>query len=239
MNQSTSLDKTNALNDVLRTEGPELDKLSLWNALAKTPGIGVSITDKDGRLLFVNDTAKLLFSESIETDYRGKFISDFHPREFTEERLAMIKRVLEDGKPLSISHIYHGRRIQSTIWPIRDHRPPYGRVIVVTHERSHDPLGSELADQCETISSAFIDLGPLNVLTYRELEVLVLLGHGMNVPEAAAVLYRSPKTIQRHKASISQKLGAHGQADLVAIVTVIGLNMDDIKLKRLPVQPSE
>lgn len=142
MNQSTSADKIDTANDILRAEGPELDKLSLWNALAKTPGVGVSITDKEGRLLFVNDTAKLLFSDSIDIDYLGKFISDFHPREFAEERLAMIKRVLDEGKPLSISHIYHGRRIQSTVWPVRDHRPPYGRAIVVTHERSHEPLES-------------------------------------------------------------------------------------------------
>jgi DNA-binding CsgD family transcriptional regulator len=220
--------------EIVRFEGPQIDAASLWAAITHTPGVGVSITDAAGNLLFVNDTAKLLFSESLEVDYRGKTIHDFHSREFADERLAMIGRVLQDGKPLSINHIYHGRRIQSTVWPVRDRRPPYGRAIVVSHERSHDPITPVLAGDCETISSAYIDLGPLNVLTHRELEVLVLLGHGMSVPDAAALLVRSPKTIQRHKSSISEKLGARGQADLVAIVTSIGLNMEDIKLKRLP-----
>ena len=220
--------------DIVRVEGPQMDAASLWAAMTNTPGVGVSITDADGNLLFVNDTAKVLFSESRNVDYRGKNIRDFHPHEFAEERLAMIGRVLRDGKPLSISHIYHGRRIHSTVWPVCDHRPPYNRAIVVTHERSHDPISPELAGNCETISSAYIDLGTLNVLTQRELEVLVLLGHGMSVPEVAAILYRSPKTIQRHKASISEKLGARGQAELVAIVSSVGLNMNDIQLKRLP-----
>ncbi len=235
MNQTTPANTANLSSEIVRADGPEIDKSSLWSALSLSPGIGVSITDAEGNLIFVNDTAKLLFSKSVDIDYRGKTIHDFHPPAFAKERLALIRRVLKEGKALSICHIYHGRRIQSTVWPIHDHRPPYGRAIVVTHERSNEPVSSLLTNNCETVSSAYIDLGPLNVLTQRELEVLVLLGHGMSVPEAAAVLYRSPKTIQRHKASISEKLHARGQADLVAIVTAIGLNMDDIKLKRLPI----
>jgi DNA-binding NarL/FixJ family response regulator len=60
------------------------------------------------------------------------------------------------------------------------------------------------------------------------------MGHGMSVPSAAKMLYRSPKTIERHKASISHKLQLKGQADMVAIVTAMGLQLDDAELKRLP-----
>ncbi len=215
-----------------RYDPPHLDPNSLWDALSRTPGIGVSITDGAGRLLFVNDTSMVLFSNATGIDYHGKHISDFHPKEYVDERLSMIARVIAEGKPLSLRHIYNGRGIQSTLWPIRDRTPPFHRVIVVTRLNNNDDLLPNLEKTCEQASTQYIDLGPLNVLTRRELEVMVLLGHGLSVPKTAALLYRSPKTIQRHKASVSEKLKVHSQAELVAIVTAMGLQVSDAKLKR-------
>lgn len=201
--------------------------------MTRTPGVGVCITDVEGRLLFVNDTAMVLFSDSSDVSYQGKKISDFHPPEFVAERLEMIRRVLEEGKPLSIRHIYHGRRIESTVWPIRDTVPPFNRAIVVSRTTSQDELLVSAAEEIECFSTEYIDLGPLNVLSKRELEVLALLGHGMSVPRAAEILHRSPKTVQQHKASISKKLRLKGQAELVAIVTAMGLDISDANLKRI------
>lgn len=215
-----------------RTDAIDIDPTSLWTAVANTPGIGISITDVDGRLLFVNDTSKALFSDSIDVSYQGKRIADFHPPEFVEERLEMIRRVLSNSKPLQLSHIYHGRRLESTIWPIRDKKPPYNRVIVVTHEKASVDSLPDLSGKCENVSTRYIDLGPLDVLTNRELEVMVLVGHGLSVPRTARALHRSPKTIQRHKAAIGKKLNISGQADIVAIVTALGLDLKDARLER-------
>ncbi len=215
-----------------RFDPPQIDQGSLWAALSRSPGVGVSITDDKGRLLFVNDTAMVLFSQTTNIDYEGKSIADFHSPEYVKERLAMIARVLKDGKPLAMTHIYHGRSIHSTVWPIRDKTPPFNRVIVISRaEASGDDLG--LSDTCETVKSEYIGLGPLDCLTRRELEVAVLLGHGMSVPTVAKLLHRSPKTVQRHKASISSKLKVRGQAELVAIITSMGLDLDHTRLKRL------
>ncbi len=209
------------------------DPIRLWQAFSQTPGVGVSITDADGNLIFVNSTALVLFSESDKIDYLGKRISDFHPREFVAERLAMIRRVLDENRPLSIEHIYIGKRIESTVWPLPDRRPPCDRVLVISRNYSESsPAGGLKAP--EVLHSEYIDFGPLNVLSKREIEVLVLMGHGMSVPSAAKMLFRSPKTIERHKASISHKLQLKGQADMVAIVTAMGLQLDDAELKRLP-----
>jgi DNA-binding CsgD family transcriptional regulator len=210
-----------------------IDSSSLWNALAKTPGVGVSITDAQGHLLFVNSTTMMLFSETTEIDYEGKRISDFHPPDFVKERLRMIQTVLKDGRPLTLKHIYHGRNIHSTVWPIVDRAPPYSRVIVVSFVACGESLTGDLPGNIEAYATNYIDLGPLDVLTQRELEVLVLLGHGMSVPKAAKILHRSPKTVQRHKAAISQKLELHGQAELVSLVASLGLELSHIKLKRL------
>ncbi len=215
-----------------RIDAIELDVASLWTALSQSPGIGVSITDVSGRLLFVNDTTKVLFSETTDIDYTGKSIADFHPPEFVAERLAMIRRVVEQSRTLRIRHVYRGRRIESTLWPIQDKRPPFNRVIVVSHlNRFELPLQTD-SHAIETVTTNYIDLGSLDVLSRRELEVLIMLGHGLSVPKTAAILHRSPKTIQRHKASISEKLGVRGQAELVQIVTELGLELKDAKLKR-------
>lgn len=219
-----------------RVDPPAFDPGSIWSSLSQTPGIGVSITDVAGNLLFVNDTSMVLFSQSAGIDYHGKTIADFHPPQFVEERLVMIQRVLSDGKPLSISHVYHAHRIESTVWPIRDKQPPCNRVIVISHLQIVDQ-GFNLADAPESVTTKYIDLGPLDILTKRELEVFVLLGHGMSVPKVAALLHRSPKTIQRHKASITEKLHVKGQAELVAMVTAAGLEVSDAHLSRLKTRP--
>jgi len=57
----------------------------------------------------------------------------------------------------------------------------------------------------------------------------------MSVPRIAKLLFRSPKTIERHKSSITKKLNLHGQAELVAMITAMGLDLDATKLTRLPV----
>ncbi|MGB7347643.1 MAG: LuxR C-terminal-related transcriptional regulator [Pirellulaceae bacterium] len=220
-------------DSMARLDPPAFDPGSIWNAISRTPGVGVSITDANGRLLFINDTAMVLFSESANVDYEGKTIADFHSAPFVAERLAMIRSVIEDGKPLSINHVYHGHRIESTVWPLRDKKPPNNRVIVVSHLQTNDQ-GCDIGAAPETIATKYIDLGRLDVLTRRELEVFVLLGHGLSVPKVAATLHRSPKTIQRHKAAISEKLHLRGQAELVSIVATAGLEVSDAHLRRLP-----
>ncbi|TWT92562.1 PAS and helix-turn-helix domain-containing protein [Neorhodopirellula pilleata] len=223
-------------SDVHRQDEPHFDPASIWSAISKTPGVGISIMDSDGGLLFINDTSKVLFFDRDQVDYQGKTIRDFHPPEYVQERLELIARVLESQRPVVIGHIYHGRKIESTVWPLRDSTPPFNRVIVVTHLESGDSPWRPAAG-CETYKTQFIDLGPLNVLTKRELEVLALLGHGMSVPKAAAILHRSPKTIERHKESIGQKLQMRGQAELVALVTSMGLDLSDTHLRRFSDRP--
>lgn len=209
------------------------DSPEMWMALAQTPGVGVSITDTHGNLLFVNDTSLVLFSGSADTDYYGKTIADFHPPEFVAERLALINRVLTENRPLAIRHILNGNPIFSTVWPIRDRIEPFNRALVISRPGPALEVDGQIPSNIEVVPTEYIDLGPLSILTRRELEVLVLLGNGMSVPRAAAILHRSPKTIERHKESVSKKLSLRGQAELVYLVTSLGLELSDARLKRL------
>ncbi|MEM9646018.1 MAG: LuxR C-terminal-related transcriptional regulator [Planctomycetota bacterium] len=261
-----------AANDMANEFEPHLH---LWPVLTNLPGVGVSLMDSKGGLLFVNQVAIEMFFVERDVDYAGKTIADFHSPAFVKERLALIAGVLEHRKPVRFRHIYKARRLESKIWPLSqvtgEQVPSTGqsdddRVLVVTREfepdhdlampAPHDdvsnrsnpmaatsekaapadgatPTEDATSDEEQIIESAYIDLGYLNTLTPRELEVLVLLGHGLSVPQVAKRLFRSTKTIERHKTSIGQKLQLCGQAAITRLVTQIGMEVSHANLKRL------
>ena len=216
-----------------RFDPPDFDPASLWLALTSTDGVGISVMDRKGSLVFVNESSLGLFFDH-PFDYHGKTIADVHPPEFVEERLRMIGRVLEENRPLKIEHILHGRPIVSAVWPIRDTKPPYQRVLVISRRNSRvDFSGQRVEGEMEIMDTKYIDLGELDVLSKRELEILALVGHGLSVPQVAKILHRSQKTVERHKTSIAHKLHLKGQAEMVAIVTSMGLELDDAKRIRM------
>lgn len=223
--------------DMPGLSGTRVEQAAFWKALSRTPGVGVSVTNAQGRLLFVNDTALDLFEGHTDVDYHGKTIADFHSPEFVEERLAILKKVVESHKPIKMRHVFLGRSIESTLWPINDRKPPFNRVIVVSKLQVGESDSSDKS--IETVESDFVELGQLNVLTQRELEVFVMLGHGMSIPQIAKTLYRSPKTIERHKSTIARKLTLRTQAEMVRIVTLLGLTCEDAFRTRLMEEPVE
>ena len=130
---------------------PSLD--SAWQAVARTPGVGVVITDLAGRLLFLDDTTKLLFFGSVQVDYVGKSISDFFVKEFVEERLDLFRRVVKEDTPLRITHILFGRPIKSILWPIKDSDSPFDRVLVISRTEPRNRLCERVPDDIESIES--------------------------------------------------------------------------------------
>jgi DNA-binding NarL/FixJ family response regulator len=60
-----------------------------------------------------------------------------------------------------------------------------------------------------------VELDAYETLTTREREVLQLLAEGQTNARVAAQLFISPRTVENHRANIMQKLGLHGQADLI------------------------
>ena len=216
-----------------RFDPPEFDPASIWQALTKTEGVGICVLARDGGMVYVNETSLgLFFDRPIE--YQGKTIADVHPPEYVSERMEMIRRVLDENRPLKIEHILHGRPIVSAVWPIRDVVPPYQRVLVISRRNSKvDFSGVRIESEMDVMETRYIDLGKLDVLSNRELEIMALIGHGLTVPQVAKILHRSQKTIENHKTSITQKLHLSGQADMVAIVTSMGLDVDDARRTRM------
>ena len=64
---------------------------------------------------------------------------------------------------------------------------------------------------------------PVPALSPRERQVLELLAHGHTNREVADRLSLSVKTVETHRARLSDKLGLHPRADLVRLAIDLGL----------------
>jgi DNA-binding NarL/FixJ family response regulator len=64
---------------------------------------------------------------------------------------------------------------------------------------------------------------PLNALTPREREVMLLAAIGLGTGEMAEKLFISPRTAETHRANLMQKLGLQSQTDLVRFAIRRGL----------------
>ena len=80
-----------------------------------------------------------------------------------------------------------------------------------------------LGDDAETFESEIVELGPLDALSAREIEVLALLGQGLSAKEIAVILGRSKSTVESHRKSIGRKLHEVDRVDLAQYALTAGL----------------
>ena len=64
---------------------------------------------------------------------------------------------------------------------------------------------------------------PWDTLTQREKEVLKLVGEGYTSREIGNLLFISPKTVEKHRSNLMQKLGIHNASALTAYAIEKGL----------------
>lgn len=200
---------------------------AIWDAIVAVPGVGVSIVNADGLVRYANPQVNQMLRGDGADDATGKYLHELFPRPYVEERLRIIRRVIETGQPVLLRHIRGGVQIESTIRPLCADPNCCRSVLVVSRVGESTP-----SPEFEVVESQYADLGELEVLSRRELEVLVLLGQGLSIAEIGKVLFRSPKTIEKHRASISRKLGVLSRAELARIVQQAGLELGDCGLKR-------
>ena len=206
-----------------------LQSLDWESIFAADPALGVALISAPGEILFVSEGLYNLFGIDRQSRCDGCVLADIFHVEFARERMRWIRRALSDQTRLRAEHIYQGRRIVSTLIPLAS--PPDGPCVLII-SRPYATAIDQHVDNIPRVESELIDLGPLAELTSRELEVLVLLGHGKSVPETAKLLHRSPRTIEQHKRSIGDKLGVSTLARIAGVVHEAGLTINDLALKR-------
>ncbi|MEM9752535.1 MAG: LuxR C-terminal-related transcriptional regulator [Planctomycetota bacterium] len=209
----------------------------VWDALTAEPHTGVSLMTAEGRITYLNaQAAAIYFGPDVEPKrIAGRMIDELYPEEFCVDRRRVLHQVASTGKPMLFRTIWRGFQHHAWLYPMpsdpeagaaSDH--PLPGVMVITR-RSFDDPGDIPADPADyTYECAEVnDLGELDVLTPRELEVLALLGQGLSVPEVAGLLHRSAKTIETHRDRITQKLKTRSRGELVMLVQRAGLTPSD------------
>jgi hypothetical protein len=116
------------------------------------------------------------------------------------------------------------------IWPMEavDEKKP--RIISVTRQ------GVDVVEpgvDFRVIDSNLVDLGPLDSLTPRELEVLTLVGHGSPIKAIAKELGVAQRTVERYRSDISRKLGVTSIAEIARLVQLAGLEIPHTDMPRL------
>ncbi len=229
---SDTSSRTARLSTDARFDQLHLNTEDVWRALVGEPGGGVGVVSRDGVIRFANrDLIDYWFGGSHELEPAqviGRPWSDFQSDHETRERLDLIARVCDTGQPTVFREIRGGQQMQAMIRRIGSSTDDDPRVLITVHPGQWDPEDPRIA----VVEAECIDLGPLNVLTRRELEVLALIGQGLTSPEIAERLHRSPKTIERHRATVAAKLRARNRIELARIAIAAGLEMQDAGRER-------
>jgi DNA-binding CsgD family transcriptional regulator len=200
-----------------------------WMILKSQPGVGILLIDTDGLVLFANDQARRMYYGDASFDPVNKTIEEIEGPEFAAERLKVLHEVLATRKPQIIRHIRGGKLTEATIWPLR--RKPSHKPCILSITRQG--IVPDAVEPFPVFDSRLIDLGPLDVLTRRELEVLALVGHGTPLKTIARELGVSQRTVERYRTDIARKLRVNSIAEIARIVQQAGLDLDHADLPRL------
>jgi len=93
-------------------------------------------------------------------------------------------------------------------------------------------LDAHLALRLVTNLSAKVETAPVNPLTERELQILILTGKGFTNKAIGAQLSISDRTVQNHLANIFQKLNAESRTEAVMRAVSLGLIPSDLSAHR-------
>ncbi len=200
-----------------------------WTLLKSQPGVGVLIIDEDGLCLYCNKQAQQIY---YGTNFNpvGKTIEEIEGPVFAAERMPIVRSVIETRQPVMLRHIRGGRWTEAMIWPMEPVPDRKSRIISITRQ------GADVVEpgvDYRVVDSNLVDLGPLDSLTHRELEVLTLVGHGTPLKAIAKELGVAQRTVERYRSDISRKLGISSIAEIARLVQVAGLEIPHTEMPRL------
>lgn len=214
--------------------------------LRMDPLTGVVIVSMEGWIEWGNDQmARIFFGPEATADrFIGRSMWEVMPREYADDRQKLHERIRDEGRPVLLRSIWRGFQHQSWIQFVPDSdgepaapapgRPTPGSILAVTR-RVAGPASQAVVAQgeWETLESQYINLGPLDVLSPRELEVLALIGQGRSIRQIASILHRSEKTIDAHRVAIGRKLALDDRVKLAEVAARAGLTVADVGRHRL------
>lgn len=212
---------TNSGNDEYASAGIAPEQAVGWLALVEDAGACVLLLDPEGTILFANELSARTVRMTVP-DILGKKYTDFLPADFASERVGFFRRVAETGVSMVVEHTFAGVRRRTSLRSFPADAAGNKRVLMVCRPALAEDIKSTVGD-AEYVQAKVNDLGGLQGLTPRELEILCLIGQGMATADIAKLLHRSEKTVEWHRVSLGTKLGVTNRVELARIAIRSGM----------------
>ncbi len=174
-------------------------------------------------MLFINSVAAAVYAKRPAREAVGLRLGDLLPQAAGVERTELAKRVISDGAAATAHDLWNGWALRWTVRRVAnpaDAQNP-AAVIVMCHEGAL-PDDSEAGGPVPT-EFKHVDFGPLTGLTASELKVMALIGEGMSNAEIANKLHRAVKTVESHRAALTEKTGSTSRVQLGIMARRAGL----------------
>jgi DNA-binding CsgD family transcriptional regulator len=188
------------------------------------PGVCAVARDSEFRQVWCNEEYARLHGTSPAL-MRGQSLWDVLPTQLADERAALMRPALEQGQLVAYYQLWRGALWLTRCWPLG--QPEAfgldGGYFVVLSRLGEPPEERREGDGRAVRFLKTADMGDLAVLSEREREVFYYLALGLTMQELAKLLFRSPKTIERHAESIHRKLGLSSRAELVRLAVERGV----------------
>ncbi|MCC5823621.1 MAG: helix-turn-helix transcriptional regulator [Phycisphaerales bacterium] len=186
--------------------------------LAADPDICAVARDRDMKMLWCNAAYAANMGSTPER-LVGTTLYDTMTPEQARERIELMRPVVETGQMHAHQQLWVGKRWLTRVWPLDPNAfGAEGYFVLITRLNDDLPLGGGEVHFARTA-----DLGHLDILTPRELEVFYYLAAGMTAGDVARAMFRSEKTIGRHVENIHRKMGYTNRAQLVRDAVESGL----------------
>ena len=195
---------------------------TIWTGVDADLSCYVLIIGAHGEIQFLNAAAGNWLHQLPSDATTRRCLSDIFPQEVAREREEHVGHVLLTGKTLVVDGILLGEGLRCVTRRLPVNDTMQHAALLIFRPLDHvNRYGRD--DEISPIVASSNDLGPLTRLTPRETEVLAFIAQGLSSDEVAFRLRRSRRTIDCHRAAISQKLEAHSIADLAVLAHRAGL----------------
>lgn len=195
----------------------------VMSLLEASPLIGIMSVDSVGTVAFIEHTAAEMLFRSEVADVVGQYLKECLPRVIAQ---AVMEPLPDDAMDIS--------RVVLFGWQLIITRCSRGSAGGVMCSVQRQPGLVPTSYSGSTIKIIpVMGLGPLGVLTEREVEVTAWIGMGLSVRQISEQLCRSIKTIENHRIAIGRKLGVRDRMDIGLVAFHAGLRPEDSHLERV------
>ena len=221
----------------------------LLGVLSRQPRVGFELVRRDGVVAYATQSARSLMYGAIHFDPTERRLVDIEGDAVGPERHQWVQTVCAQQTAQRFEFVRAGRLLTTSLWPIRslpttpsdeadavltmvtfavtdaalllsDYFEPTNPVLKEKSSRSLELAGT----------SAYASWGPLECLTPREREVMVLIGRGYSQKEIAEELTVSAKTVETHRMRLGKKLDIVTGSELVGIACRSGIGREHVGL---------